>query len=367
MTNPISFMSSYGTATNLSYPNIAYSSVLPTMYTNYAGDLQVTNIDPYGGYNLGLMFNNVAQQTWGIPNMSASNYTNYPTDVSSVAAQQAESLLAPIYNNMASSNINQATQAIQSSIAKLESKLAAEDTKEEEKAQIQDTINKLKEQAEKLDQLKKSTELDPETAFQQSKQILNDVNQIFKDAEAQAKAAEEANAENAENAEDAGDAEDADSNASQGVNENVDKYSFAIEDDAADFYEAISGWGTDEDTLTNIINTNVSQGTMDKVMLCWNRDQAQNDGESLIEAYMADVDHEQAKKEVPLILKSLVLKAQQLGIDEEKINKCRKAVRGEIAHGAFHGMDDDVVCENIDELLGYIAEAQGSKYGSKDC
>ena len=141
---PASFMSIGGHATNLSFPNMAYSGVLPTMYTNYGGDLQVTNIDPYGGYNLGIMFNPIAQQTWGFPSIFANAGMSAPADVTAAATQRAQSLLTPVYNNMASSNINQASQAIQSTVAKLEAKLAAEDTTDEEKTQIQETLDKLR-------------------------------------------------------------------------------------------------------------------------------------------------------------------------------------------------------------------------------
>ena len=99
---PISFMSSTGHATNLSYPNMAFSGVLPTMYTNYGGDIQVTNIDPYGGYNLGILFNPIAQQTWGLPSITSNAGMTAPTDCTAEAAQNAQSILSPIYNRMAS-------------------------------------------------------------------------------------------------------------------------------------------------------------------------------------------------------------------------------------------------------------------------
>ena len=390
---PMAFMSSGGHATNLSYPNMAYSGLLPTMYTNYGGDLQVTNINPYGGYNLGIMFNPIAAQTWGMPSIFSNAGMSAGTQDLSAATQRAQSILMPIYNNMASGSINQATQAIQSALTKLEAKLAAEGTTEEEKTAIQETIDKLKEQAEKLDNLKKSTDLDPQTAYEQARDIAKEVNTILSDAakaaanteknktNETAKTEEPAKAEETEetsstnkndnNKKDEPKAEENAEEETQGAGADIDNFSIALSNDTDTAYKALSGPGTDDSDIEDIVEVYSQSGQMLDLMLCYNNKYGDAKGESFIEAFMDDEDHNEACDMLPKIVNSLVARAKAMGVYDEDFRKCEIAVTRQVTKsdwsflglGAiFSPIDDDVVCENINKMVKKMGEKAGSKY-----
>ena len=345
---PMAFMSSFGHATNLSFPNMMYSGVLPTMYTNYGGDLQVTNMDPYGGYNLGLMFNPIAQQTWGMSSLFANNFMTNPSDITAAAAQQAQSLLTPIYTNMTTSNISQATQAIQSSITKLESNLAAEGTKEEEKTLIQQTIDKLKEQAEKLDALKEECQnMDLESAFQKSKEILKNVNDILKEHNEGIKAIVEANKQqDAQKAEEQTTAteEPAQNNQQQGVNEQAqepaaeaqtsateepaqqpasESENIQLKKDARSMFTYINS--NNYTDVCKLIDSNIENETLVDLMFKWDEEYSSANKKGFIGAFR-EVAKGQAHrlKYYNSIVDALCDKAESLGMNQDE--KMKKAI-----------------------------------------
>lgn len=120
--------------TNASLANIPFWSQLPMMYTNYGGDTQISTIPSYAGYNLGLSFNPIAQQTWGFPGgfNSSQVLPNAGIDQGAVL-RQAQSLLAPALNQLTSQNLNTCINNITATKARLNAKLQTEGITADEK------------------------------------------------------------------------------------------------------------------------------------------------------------------------------------------------------------------------------------------
>ena len=87
-------------ATNISMANIPYWGVLPMMYTNYGGDTQISTVEPYQGYNIGLAFNPIAQQSWGIPGIGFGMGMGMPgINVQAITAQ-AQAMVGQALNQL---------------------------------------------------------------------------------------------------------------------------------------------------------------------------------------------------------------------------------------------------------------------------
>jgi hypothetical protein len=393
---PMSFMSSTGTATNLSYANFPYSGVLPTMYTNFGGDLQCTTIDPYGGYNFGVLFNPIAAQTYGISSMYANNYMTTPPDASLGAATLANQILSPLYNNMANGQIKCSTSILDCAKRNLTSKLNSENTTEEEKQEIQKVLDQLKALEERLNALKESTNtLDPESAFKQAQEIGNEINKTLIDAKNAAaerekaaaeakKAEEEQNAQQNQGAEptnqgstptnenqestptnqgaqgtDATD-QNSGSQATDNIGDgSIDNFPLVVRNAAKTFYDAIDGCGTDNDKMKEVLDTYTQDGrSMLGLMLCWNEDQSAKDKESFIEAFMDDASHGQKKEYCEKIANALCEQARELGVYDAEFRKYKDAV---IAEANSSWINNGTVSKNIDAMV----EILGKKYGSQ--
>ena len=388
---PMSFMSSNGVATNLSYANFPYSGVLPTMYTNFGGDLQCTTIDPYNGYNLGILFNPIAAQTYGVPAMYANNYMSTPTDVTAAAASQAQQILTPIYNNMASGQINSASNLLNCAKTQLQAKLNSENTSDEEKQEVQQVLDKLEALEERLNTLKESTEsLDSQTAYEQARDINNEISSTIR--EAQKAAVERENAAQQEQQNQGSTPTDQDPTStdqdsiptSQGSTQttqgttptnqsaqgndgvgdgSVDNFPVALRNDAKAFYDAIDGLGTDDDKMEQILDAyTASPDAMVGLMLCWNEDQSAKDKESFIEAFMNDATHGQKKKYCEMMANALAEKARELGIYDAEFRKYKDAVIDEADDCVIN---NGTVSKNMDAMLELIGNKLGSKFSTK--
>jgi len=392
---PMSFMSSTGVATNLSYANFPFSGVLPTMYTNFGGDLQCTTIEPYGGYNFGVLFNPIASQTYGVPSMFANNFMTTPPDVSAAAAAQASQILTPIYNNMASGQINSASQLLNCAKTKLEAKLNDENTSAEEKQEIQQVLDKLKALEDKLNTLKESTDLDPQTAFEQAKAITDEITKTLKDAqnaaakrENAAQASEQENApaadSNPQTQQSQGTGSASESEESQGADNqdatpqgaaqssgsitdgSIDNFPMVIQNTVDDFFNAIDGAGTKDSKMEEILDTYTQDSqAMTGLMLCWNEKYSAIHNESFIEAFMDDAGHGQAKKYCPKIINALVDQAKQLGIYNSEFRAYADAAKKEIFNSGIFGMNDGKVCQNIDAMLELVGRKYNSQFATK--
>ncbi|MBR1460626.1 hypothetical protein IJ596_03185 [bacterium] len=382
---PLSFMSSTGHATNASYANIPFSGVLPMMYTNFGGDLQVTNCDPYGGYNLGILFNQLAAQSWGMTSMYAADPITCSAGMAG-GAQMAQSLLAPTYNNLASQNINSASQTIQCAKTKLEAELNKDGIKDEDKQAIQQTLDKIKELEEKLNKLKESTDLDPQTAYEQSKEINNEINKTLSDA--QKAAAEREDGKKAEEADKTDDtktgdtksddtkadtktqsdkkAEDDDAAQPQGVKTDVDEFDINTQGSIQQLHDAMYQCGTDDATLNGILDTVNKDNVMD-LMLGWNKYHSGQKGESFMDAFMWDASSGflgigmgsgQKKKYGSQIALALRLKAEELGVYDQCKNDF-DIINEEMDSWVYISND---VSKNYDNIIRIIGQKMGSRY-----
>lgn len=360
--------------TNASLANIPFWSQLPMMYTNYGGDTQISTIPSYAGYNLGLSFNPIAQQTWGFPGgfNSSQVLPNAGIDQGAVL-RQAQSLLAPALNQLTSQNLNTCINNITATKARLNAKLQTEGITADEKAKIQEALDKLKECEDKLNQLKNSQDLDPQTAYQKVSELEAEVNKVVRDSISTAnggstpatdttssKPEEAPKTEPKQGAEDTEETEPTGTTAAKEEAETgeVDNFTPEMKAEIDKYYDAIDGIGTGEsfDAVLNNIN---EENVMDYV-LGWNKYHSAEKGESFMEAFMWDADASQKKKYGKQIARALRDKAEKLGVYDqckEDFAKIDKEM------GSWLWISNDV-SQNYDNIIKVIAQKMGSKYGT---
>lgn len=359
--------------TNASLANIPFWSQLPMMYTNYGGDTQISTIPSYAGYNLGLSFNPIAQQTWGFPGgfNSSQVLPNAGIDQGAVL-RQAQSLLAPALNQLTSQNLNTCINNITATKARLNAKLQTEGITADEKAKIQEALDKLKECEDKLNQLKNSQDLDPQTAYQKVSELEAEVNKVVRDSistanggstpvtDTTSKPEEAHKTEPKQGAEDTEETEPTETTAAKEEAETgeVDNFTPEMKAEIDKYYDAIDGIGTGEsfDAVLNNIN---EENVMDYV-LGWNKYHSAEKGESFMEAFMWDADASQKKKYGKQIARALRDKAEKLGVYDqckEDFAKIDKEM------GSWLWISNDV-SQNYDNIIKVIAQKMGSKYGT---
>lgn len=350
--------------TNIGYANLPFYGVLPMMTTNYGGDFQLSTIPPYVGKNLGLQFNPMAQFSgWGMPAFNAFNpMMMVPQMDVNTLNQGVQQLVTPVLNQLTSQNINITANNIGQTKARLQAKMQDENITEEQRDKIQEVLDKLKEQENKLNDIKNSTDLDPQTAYQKVSQIEADVQKLVREAinvinnkPSSVETDEVDDADNADNVDEADDADEADE-VSQGSVDNFDTDTVAAVDQ---FYDSVYGLGTDDEKMEEVLDLVNKDNVMDLV-LGWNKYHSSEKGESLMQAFMWDADSAQKEKYGKLIARALRDKAEELGIYDE----CRKdfaAIDKEM--GSLFFISNDVY-KNYDNIIAKIAEKMGSKYGN---
>ena len=111
------------------------------MYTNYGGDIQISTIPPYTGYNLGLSFNPAAQATWGTVGFTNNPIMPTPQINQQAVVEQAQALLTPALNQLTSQNLNLCINNIATTKQRLQAKMQAEGTTEEDRNKIQEILD----------------------------------------------------------------------------------------------------------------------------------------------------------------------------------------------------------------------------------
>lgn len=363
--------------TNASLANIPFWSQLPMMYTNYGGDTQISTIPSYAGYNLGLSFNPIAQQTWGFPGgfNSSQVLPNAGVDQGAVL-RQAQSLLAPALNQLTSQNLNTCINNITATKARLNAKLQAEGTNADEKAKIQEALDKLKECEDKLTQLKDSKDLDPQTAYQKVSELEAEVNKVVRDSiattnggstpattatDGTAKPEETSKTEPKQGAEDAEETESTETAAAkeEAATGQVDNFTPEMKAEIDKYYDAIDGIGTDDEAFEAVLN-NINEDNVMDYVLGWNKYHSAEKGESFMEAFMWDAGASQKKKYGKQIARALRDKAEKLGVYDqckEDFAKIDKEM------GSWLWISNDV-SQNYDNIIKVIAQKMGSKYGT---
>lgn len=396
-------------ATNNTFANIPFYNYLPMMQTNFGGDLQLCTIEPYAGYNLSYGLNPVAQQTWGGGSIFNSNpfaggvssntgiSTGIPMPNSSAwvdaVRQGAARMLAPIYNNMASQNLNRCLGTIQQTKSALEAQLANPNITDDQKKQVNDMLDKVKAQEEELKKIAESSDLDPKTAYEKVseqeknlRQILVDTSKLIKDLNPQTSTSETtstsessstpasstASSSTPETAstgtaavhstttpQGASTAETAETDANGEVKDpvnNTDVFSWVQK-----FYDATyGGWSTDNDTFNAVCDV-IDKDTVMPLMVSWNANFSKEKGESFMDAFLWDADRDQKIKYGKQIAGALRQKAMELGIAQDpELLEAFSKINGEMK--SLFWVDNDKASEGFNKAIEIIAKKMGGEY-----
>lgn len=157
-------MSGNGNVTNASMAYLPYWNYTPMVATNFGGDLQIFPVDTYQSSQIGMAFNNLAQQAWGTAGIFGG-YQMTPSVNPAAVIGQASQMAATSLNQMGSQYINQALQTIAGQKSRLQAQLNDKNLKADEKAKIQEQIKQLEEYEKQLNDLKKTSD-DPMKAYQ---------------------------------------------------------------------------------------------------------------------------------------------------------------------------------------------------------
>jgi len=362
--------------TDASFANAPFWGVLPMGMTNYGGDTQIFTVEPYQNYNIGLALNSLATGG-GYWNINAGQPI-YPNTNKSAVDDLTARALAPTYNKMASQNINIAGQNLLSCKTRLQAMLNSKDTTEEQKTAINNLIAKIEAAEKKLEELKKSSDLNPEEAYKKSREIYSEVQALVKEI------ADTVNGFTATNTTDTtATTGTTDTTATtnttgttsttsttgttnttsttgttattQGTTDNFDN---DTQDWVEQMFDAIDGPGTGDffDTGCSDIDEN---NVMDR-MLCWNKYKYGDHNETFMQAFMWDANRSQKIEYGKKIALALRKKADELGIYE----KCKEdfaAINKQMNSWVYVNND---VYKNYDNIIAEIAKKTGSKYGN---
>lgn len=367
-----------------SLANYFYSPFLPMMYTNYGGDIQITNVNPSDYYNdVNIWFNPAAQ--WALSQgQNPWMQTPWCPSVSQNSIiEGAQRLLAPELNKLTSQNINSCINMISQTKAKLKSKLMDDNLSEAQKDEIEKMLKQLKEQENKLKEITESKNLDPQTAFEKVTEIEHSVSKLVREILKKLNNMESKVEKDDDDDEDDDkinnddddkihnndnddDNDDDDKIIDKKDNKNKSKKAekdevFTEDVQAAvdQAYDAMYCWGTKDKELEEVLDL-VNKDNVMELMLAWNKYHSAEKGESFMEAFMWDADHGQKKKYSKQIARALRAKAEELGV----YDKCRNdfaEIDKELGSWLYISND---ISKNFDNIIKIIAEKMGSKYGS---
>ena len=279
--------------TNATYANLPFINLLPMAITNIGGDTQVTTIEPYNPNPLYMVFNQVAQQTWGTPGFTyPGSYNVGPYQPNQQAIDDlANQFIQPIHQTQATADLNAAASTIQGTAARLNSALADPNLSSTEQSTIRNHLSALDAVAQKISGFQRTQ--DAQADAQKAIAIREEANTVSKAAIDYLNSLATAQGTTSKQSTTTVEGQDTTNNSTTvsptGSNkvDNVNTFAPEYRQFASDFHDAIDGWGTnDEDMealLDQIDETNVMQ-----VMLAYNKYQSGRDGESFMEAFMWD-------------------------------------------------------------------------------
>lgn len=363
--------------TNISYANMPFWGFLPMGITNFGGDTQVFTIPEYASGQIGLLLNPMAQAAingtssipWGvqIPSVNPDSVSNY-----------AKNLVNPVLNNLASNSINTSLQNIAMTKTRLNALLQQDGITNEQKDKINELLDRLQEQENKLKELTKSTDLDPETAYKKAREIEDEIRKIVNDASELWKSATSTSSsstttttttDETSSTEESGSTKESSSTGetnSTGESDtpgeaSIDKFSPDVVEMVDVFNDAIHVWNGTDDEAFNLVCSNINKDNVLEVMLAWNKYHSGQDGESFMEAFMWDADATQKKQFGKLIARALRDRAEELGV----YNECAAefaAIDKEL--NSFFWINNDI-SKQFDSIIAKLAEKTGSQHGSK--
>jgi len=403
--------------TNVGMANIPYWSILPMGMSNYGGDVQIYDIPEYVNSRIGMMLNPMAQaglnqylSAGGVPSIQPAQINQGTVD------NLARSWLGGAEDNLSATNLNASRQNIEAAKTRLNAKLQTEGISDEDKKKVTDLLERLDEQEKKLKELQENKEISSEERYKKSKEIEKAVRDIVaetsqlkiepmaKKEEENADKADGENADNADNAEEktaeekAAEAKAAEEKAAegkpgaeaaeatqtgqepQGVNEGyfvapeyadqVGQYNAELkaQQDAAtggvrtpqqmaqSFSEAVNNdgwWGTDNDKFEAVVKQ-INKDNVMPLLLAYNQTQTAGKGESFMEAFMWDANHNQKRDYGKQIADALQEKALETGVYEI----CKEDFKA-----IYDALDDFCISNDISANFDNIVERIAIKTG----
>ena len=370
----------------LSIPSIpyVYGNILPGGWANFSGQTHVFTVDPddycfnpeFGlNFNALNMLNQVGYGNYNIymGGLTPPPYQGAPQPQMPDPAQVqsiVDAILAPIReqmnaqaNQQANQNIQACDNAITASKPKLEAMLQDENLSEEDKAKVQEALDKVNEAEEKLKAIKDNQDkISPQEAQSETEKIRTELIKLINDAAKigtqnvgnQTKDNDKVKDDN--NADDNKKVDDETATEKQGVASQTG-FSSQVQKDTYNFFGAVSGLGTDEDTVKEFMGSMDKDNVMDR-MCAYNKYKSKVFGESLMEAFVGDVSGKQRKEGCKNVASALQQKADELGIYDECAEDFA-AIDRQLS--SFWGVNDSIY-EHFNNIVAKIGEKMGGIY-----
>lgn len=371
-----------------SYANIPFMSVLPCGMTNFGGDTQVFTIPDYASAApIGIQLNGLAQQAITPPFGSLMPNVQVPSQ--DTINNYMNLLLAPIANNIASSSINSNLANIKITRDRLNAMLL-DDKNKDHKEEIEKLLERLKVEEEKLVALTTRTDLNAAEALKESNKIGDEIRKIINDSNniGNTSKSDKINDNKVDN--DDENADNVNNNDETEKEETIQgkkevKYSPQVKTAIETFYAATYCAGTDDPAMEEVMSSITSDNVMD-YMTAWNKYHSAEQGESFMQAFMADANEgfwgsvcglgihklcgygatsDQKVNGCRQVAYALREKAEELGIYDECQADFAKINKG---LGSWLWIDDDIY-KNFDNIIKKIADKMGpgySKYGAPE-
>lgn len=370
-------------ATNLSTVNGMFWNCLPTMYTNFGNDTQITNVDAYNPYSLTASFSPATGYVPStIPTGSVFNcYAAAPGvaggGCSSEALQQAavanaQALSTPALNNIGDASRMSTLNMIADAKRTLDAKRNQAGVSEEDKQKIQEYIDKLIEQEKKLQEVAKDRTLDPSTGCYKLGEIEVATRQLKNEAIDFANSIAVATTGSTDTTGTTGTTDTTQTtettNTTGTTDEaqgSIDNFDTATRNATDQIYDAMEGLGTNDKKMREVLDLVDKDNVMDLV-LCWNKYHSAQHGESLMKAFMWDASSGfccaggDKVKYGKLMARALRDKAEELGVYDECAADFA-AIDKEMS-STFYVSND--VYKNYDNIVKVIGDKLGSKYSA---
>ena len=349
-------MSTYGNLTNASMAYLPFMPYSPFGITNFGGDIQIFPVDNYSQSQIGMMFNPVAQAS-GWPMGIFGDYHMTPQIDQGAVIAQASAMAAQSLNQLASQEINIALQTIAGQKAKIQAQLQAKDLKAEDKAKLEEQLQKLEEYEKQINDLKTSG-MDPQNAYLKANELKVSVNNLIAQKSEEIVNNEASNEENATDETPAQGTEQNSNSTISSENKSTEKENkLKAETTWVDtMHDAMWGFGTGD--VFDEGCADISKDNVIERMVEWNNSYP---NESFMEAFMADANYSQKRKYGRIIYRALRDKAQELGIDltqDKDYQKIQNAMEGNW-NWLFI---DNGVADNYNAVIKKLAEKMGYKY-----
>ncbi|MCM1339149.1 MAG: hypothetical protein NC191_05720 [Muribaculaceae bacterium] len=393
--------------------NMGYWGVLPMGIANYGGDTQVYTVPDYMNTNINLGFNSQAMASLSAPFLGTPCQIPQVQFSGDFVQNMTDALWQPVIKDLAQSNVNSIGSTIQATKSKLNSLLQTEGISDEDKEKVKALLDRLDEQEKKLKDLQEAENLTNDEVYDRSKEIEKAMRDIAAETAqlniTPKKANEPQGAEDNESATAAQQAQQ--SQASQQPQqtqqtqqtaqtqegqaaEQTEQEGFFVAPEyagqraeleaqmqqaidqqtggvrsaefmAQEFRDAVNHTGflgipgTDDEKF-NAVCMQINKDNVMDLMLAYNQSQSTEDGESFMEAFMYDADHEQKAVFGKQIANALKEKAMELGLYDQCKDDFAKI---------YSELDDisinNDIYENYDNIIEKLANATGNAQYAK--